>query len=418
MSTLAVAASPTANQRTEALLIPPPTVSAMTDRSTGKFSRRARSRTAPAVTASDSVPTSSEPLEAPADRTYWTHLNRPFALGFLITLGGLTAFALGMAITDLVTIWIYVAFALFAALGLDPIVRRLERGRIPRAWGIVIVYGVFAILMLGVLWLIIPTVVEQVSQFVRDLPTMVRDFQSTELYAWIDERFGAQASDLLAQIQHFLSDPSNIATIGGGVLQMGATIATTISGIIIIIVLSLYFLASLDQIKQAFYRLWPARTRAFVGEMTEEITGSVGAYLGGMVILAFFNSLMTFILFTILDLPFPLLLAVVAFCITIIPLVGTVLFWVIGTVVALFASPVGGLIFAIAYLIYMQVEAYVLTPKVMNKAISIPGSLVVIGAMVGGTLMGLLGALVAIPVTASILLIIKKVFIPRQDAKV
>jgi len=78
----------------------------------------------------------------------------------------------------------------------------------------------------------------------------------------------------------------------------------------------------------------------------------------------------------------------------------------------------GALVFALAYLAYMQIEAYVLTPRVMNKAISVPGSLVVIGALVGGTLMGLLGALVAIPVTASILLIIKKVFIPKQDAKV
>ncbi len=418
MSTHAVSASPAANERANVLSIPPPTVRPMTDRSSGKFLRRSRTRATPAVTASEPVLASSEPLEAPADRTYWTHLNRPFALGFLITLGGLTAFALGMAITGLVTIWIYVAFALFAALGLDPIVRRLERNRIPRAWGIVIVYGVFALLMLGVLWLIIPTVVQQIAQFVRDLPTMVRDFQATEFYAWIQERLGSQAGDLVAQIQRFLADPGNIATIGGGVLQVGATIATTISGIIIIIVLSLYFLASLDQIKQAFYRLWPARSRAFVGEMTEEITGSVGSYLGGMVVLAFFNSLMTFILYTILQLPFPLLMAVISFCITIIPLVGTVLFWIIGTVVALFASPIAGLIFATAYLVYMQIEAYVLTPKVMNKAISIPGSLVVIGAMVGGTLMGLLGALVAIPVTASILLIIKKVFIPRQDAKV
>ena len=94
------------------------------------------------------------------------------------------------------------------------------------------------------------------------------------------------------------------------------------------------------------------------------------------------------------------------------------LFWGIGTLVALISSPLGALVFAIAYLVYMQLEAYVLTPKVMNKAISVPGSLVVIGALVGGTLMGLLGALVAIPVTASILLIIQKVFIPRQDAAV
>lgn len=111
-------------------------------------------------------------------------------------------------------------------------------------------------------------------------------------------------------------------------------------------------------------------------------------------------------------------MAVVAFSVTLIPLVGSVLFWSIGTVVALIASPIGGLVFAIVYLVYMQIEAYVLTPKVMNTAISVPGSLVVIGALVGGTLMGLLGALVAIPVTASILLIIKKVYIPKQDAAV
>ncbi|GAA3028088.1 AI-2E family transporter [Microbacterium dextranolyticum] len=367
---------------------------------------------APLLTTADGAP-----LEPPADRTYWSYLNRPFTVGFFVTFGGLVAFALGMAITNLVTIWIYIAFALFAALGLDPLVSRLERHRVSRAWGIVIVYAVFTVLMVGVLWLIIPTVVSQVAQFVRDLPQMISTFQHSDAYAWITERFGDQAGALLAQLQQFISDPANIAAIGGGVFQVGATIASSISGLIIIIVLSLYFLASLDQIKQAFYRLWPARSRTFVSGMTDEITGSVGSYLGGMVVLAFFNSVMTFILYTVLHLPFPLLMAVVAFCLTIIPLVGTVMFWVVGCLVALFASPLGALVFAVLYLVYMQVEAYVLTPKVMNKAISVPGSLVVIGALVGGTLMGLLGALVAIPVTASILLIIKKVYIPRQDAK-
>ncbi|MEC5151412.1 AI-2E family transporter [Cryobacterium sp. GrIS_2_6] len=67
------------------------------------------------------------------------------------------------------------------------------------------------------------------------------------------------------------------------------------------------------------------------------------------------------------------------------------------------------------YLVYLQIEAYVLTPRVMNKAIAVPGSLVVIGAIAGGALLGMLGALIAIPVTASILLIIKTVVVPRQD---
>ncbi|GAA3919037.1 AI-2E family transporter [Microbacterium invictum] len=353
-----------------------------------------------------------------AGRTFWANLNRPFVLGFFLVLGGLAAFALGLAITDLITIWIYIAFALFAALGLNPVVMRMEKHGVSRTWGIVIVYLVFALVMVAVLWLVIPTVVEQISQFVRDLPSTIANFQDTEFYAWINEQFGEQAPALLAEIQAFITNPANIAAIGGGVVQVGVGIATTISGLIIIIVLSLYFLATLPEMKHALYRMLPARNRPLGEELTEEITSSVGGYLSGMVVLAFCNSVFVFLMFTILNLPFPLLMAVIAFCITIIPLVGTVLFWVIGSLFALFASPLGALIFAIAYLVYMQVEAYVLTPRVMNKAISVPGSLVVIGALVGGTLMGLLGALVAIPVTASILIIIKKVFIPKQDAKI
>ena len=351
-------------------------------------------------------------------RTIWANLNHPFVIGFFLTFGGLVAFALGMAITSLVTIWIYIAFAMFAALGLDPLVRRLQARGMKRAWAITVVYFVFALVIIAILWLIVPTVIQQIAQFIRDLPGMIGDFQRSDLFAWLVTQFGDQAPDLLAELQMFLTDPNNVAAIGGGVLSIGLSIGTTISGIIIIIVLSLYFLASLPEIKQAFYRLWPARLRSTTTEITEQITESVGGYLGGMVVLAFFNSLVAFLLYLFLGLPFPALMAVVAFSVTLIPLVGSVLFWSIGTVVALIASPIGGLVFAIVYLVYMQIEAYVLTPKVMNKAISVPGSLVVIGALVGGTLMGLLGALVAIPVTASILLIIKKVYIPKQDAAV
>ncbi|ALJ18517.1 AI-2E family transporter [Microbacterium sp. No. 7] len=360
----------------------------------------------------------TDDLEAPEGRTFWASLNHPFGVGFLLTLGGLAALALGFAIRDLATVWIYIAFALFIALGLDPLVRRLERAGVSRAWSIVIVFFGFALVLAGVLWLIIPTVVEQISQFVRDLPDAIREFQNSDAYAWVSERFGEQAQSLLADVQAFLTDPGNIAAIGGGVLQVGASIATTLSGLLIVIVLSLYFVATLDTMKQAFYRLVPARNRPGAAELTEEITASVGGYLGGMVILAFINSVFVFIMHLVLGLPFPMLMAVVAFCITLIPLIGTVLFWVIATALALFTSPLMALIFGVAYLVYMQLEAYVLTPRVMNRTISVPGSLVVIGALVGGTLMGLLGALVAIPVTASILLIIKKVFIPRQDAKV
>lgn len=347
----------------------------------------------------------------------WRAVHHPFALGFFVTLGALVALLLGLAFSNLSTVIIYVVFALFAALGLDPVVRLLERRGLSRTWGIVIVYVAFAIVLVAVLWLIIPTVVRQIAQFVQDVPSLIADFQKSDTYAWLQNQFGSSIGDLLGQLQSFLVDPGHLAAIGGGVLQVGVTIVTGISGAIIILVLSLYFLASLPAIKQSFYRVLPAYGRPRVADLTEKITDSIGGYLMGMVILAFCNATFVFLMFFFMGLPFPLLLAVVAFCITLIPLVGTVLFWVIGSVVALFADPVGALIFASAYLIYMQLEAYLLTPRIMNRTISIPGALVVIGALVGGTLLGLLGALVAIPVTASLLLILKQVLIPRQDAK-
>lgn len=353
-----------------------------------------------------------------SSRNVWTTLNRPFATGLGATLGGLFAIAIGMAFTHLASVLIWIGFALFAAVGLDPVVRQLESRRVARPWAIVIVFSSLALILTGVLLVVVPTAVTQIAQFVRDIPKLVSDFQSTALFGWLTRTFGTDASTIVSEVESFLTHPDHLATIGRGALQVGGTIATTISGLIIVLVLTLYFLASLPKMKTSFLRLVPARNRPGTASMAEEITDSVGGYLIGMVILAFCNAVVSLVLHLLLGLPFPMLLAVVAFCITLIPLIGSVLYWGIATGIALFTGWLPALIFAIAYLVYMQIEAYVLTPRVMSRAISVPGALVVIGALVGGTLLGLLGALIAIPVTASILLIGKRVFVPKQDAKV
>lgn len=351
-------------------------------------------------------------------RFVWTGLSQPFGVGFTATLGALAALVLGFALSSLSTVLIYIFFALFAALGLDPVVRLLERRGMARTWAIVTVFAGFAVVLVGAVLLVVPTVVRQVAGFIDDLPQTISSFMRTDLFLGLESTFGDSVGTILDDVQAFLTDPANIAAIGGGVLQVGVGIATGISSVVIVIVLTLYFIATLPSMKQSLYRLSPARSRARLADMTEQITDSIGGYLMGMVLLAFFNALFTLVLQLILGLPFPALMAVTAFLITIIPLVGPVLFWIIGSTFALFVDPLSALIFAVAYLGYMQIEAYVFTPRVMNRAVSVPGSLVVIGALVGGTLLGLLGALVAIPVTASILLIIRQVVIPRQDAKV
>lgn len=375
--------------------------------------------TTPAPVTDPAAPPSRLVDESPEPRTaFWTRIDRPFVFGFLVTLGGLGAVMLGLALTSLSTVLIYIALALFAALGLDPAVRFLERRGLSRAISVVVVILALIVVFALLLWMVIPIVVEQITSFVRSVPGMIQDFTRTDLYATLENQFGEQFQDLVAEVQKFLSDFGNIAMIGGGALKVGASIASGISGAIIVLVLTLYFLASLSGIKASLLRLAPARDRARAGDITDQITDSVGGYVMGMVVLAFCNASLAFVLFLLLGLPFPPLMATVAFCITLIPLVGSVLFWIIGTGIALITDPIGALIFALIYLVYMQIEAYVITPRVMNRAVAVPGSLVVIGALAGGTLLGLLGALVAVPVTASILIIIKQVWVPKQDARV
>jgi len=355
--------------------------------------------------------------EAPISR-FWARLDSPFGVGFLLTLGGLGALAIGAAFINLSTIFIYIAFAMFAALGLDPVIKLFERHNVRRGLAVLIVFFVFAVVVIGLLWLVVPTLVAQITSFIDNFPQTVQNFQDSDFFHWLEGIFGTGLSSLVTDAENFLTDPKNIAAIGGGALKIGAGIATAVSGGLIVVVLTLYFVLSLAGIKASFVQFAAARNRPKARSMIDQITESVGGYLMGMVILAFCNSVIAFTLHLILGLPFPLLMGVLAFCITIIPLVGPVLYWIVATILALFTSLLSALIFAICYLIYIQIEAYVLTPKVMSKAIEIPGSLVVIGALIGGTLLGLLGALIAIPVTASILLIIKQVFLPRQDAKI
>lgn len=356
-----------------------------------------------------------------ADRPrFAVDLGHPFAWGFLATAGALVAILLGGAISSLSTVWVSIGAAVFIALALDPMVKWLEGHHLSRGLSIGIVFGGFALAFAGLLALVLPTAVTQISQFASAVPGYITGIQQAE---WFQKLVAASGqadlvSTLLTQARSWLSNPANLLTLGGGALAVGTGVVNGLWGSFIVLVLTLYFLASLRTMKDALLRISPAHSRGQLAEMTEQLSESVGGYVSGMAILAVCNAVFAFIVLWILQVPFAALLAVAALAITFIPMVGSLLFFILGTVVALFTSWWAALIFAGVYAAYMQVEAYVMTPRIMTKAVDIPGSLVLIGAMVGASLLGLLGALVAVPVTASLLMILNRVFIPRQDAKI
>lgn len=345
-------------------------------------------------------------------------LDHPLAVGFLATIGVLGALVLGSAIGSISTILVYIVLAMFLALGLDPIVRMLERHKVKRGAGIAIVFCGFALVAVAFFVFVLPPVIAQVVQLVEAIPEGVENIPQSDWFAQLTPDAQAAVLAGMGQLADWISAPSTIAMLGGGVLAVGIGFVAGISASFIVIALTLYFLASLAAAKQALYALAPAHSRVRLEDLTERITGSVGSALIGSVILSSLNAAAVFILHVVIGLPFPALMAVIAFVITLIPLFGSVIFWIFASIIALFSSPTQALIFFIAYLIYIQLESYVISPRVMNKAIAIPAALVLIGALAGGALAGVVGVLVALPVMASLLLIIREVVVPRQNLKV
>ncbi len=355
----------------------------------------------------------------PRPRRMVVDLGHPFIWGFTATVGGLVAISLANAMVSLSTVLVSVGAALFIALALDPLVRWLEGHRMSRGLSIAVVFAGFAVLFGAVVALVLPTAVGQITQFAQAVPGYLTDLQNTDWFAGVMAATGQGElfRNLLDQARAWLSNPVNLLAIGGGALAVGTGVVNAVSGALIVLVLTLYFLASLRTMKEGLNRIAPAYARTRLAGIVDQITEAVGGYVSGMAILAACNAVVAFVLLSLLGVPFAPLLAFLALLITMIPMIGSVLFWLLATAVALFTSWWVGLVFAAVYFAYMQVEAYVMTPRVMTKAVDVPGSLVLIGAMVGGTLLGLLGALVAVPVTASLLMIVRDVFVPRQDAK-
>ncbi|HEU4466362.1 MAG TPA: AI-2E family transporter [Agromyces sp.] len=343
---------------------------------------------------------------------------RAFRMGFVGAIGVLLAVFLGGIIGQLSTVILYIALALFLALGLDPIVSWLQRRGMPRWVAILIVFLFVIGLFVALIATIVPLVVEQVSTIVENWDQVVEDTANSDVVAWISSIAGGTTwiEDGIASIGDWLGDPQNIGALTGGILAVGAGIAGGLTGATIVLILTLYFLASLDSMKRYAARFVPASSRNGFLDVSQEITGSVGRYVIGQLSLASINGVLSLIYLSIIGAPAPILLAFIAFLGSLVPLVGTLTGAVIITIFSFAASPATGVAAAIYYLIYMQVEAYVLSPRIMSRAVSVPGALVVIAAVAGGTLGGVLGALVAIPIAASLIIIVEKVIFPRQDA--
>lgn len=349
-------------------------------------------------------------------------IHSPFRTALVATLGvGLGILLIG-SLQNLSTVLLYVGTALFLSLGLDPLVSFLERRRLPR-WlavlvTIVVVLGVFA----GIILIVIPVLVDQISELVVQITAIVqRGTAIDDLKNWMQDVFpNLRVDEVFAYVEDWLN--TNLAEIGGsigqGVLAASGALLSGLFGAFIVLILTIYLTASTPSLKRAVYQLAPASKRERFVDLADQITDSVGYYVIGQVTQGVINGVLSMIFLSIIDAPFPAVLAVIAFFFSLIPLVGTLTGSTIIVLLCLvpgLGSPATAVAAGIYYLIYMQIEAYVISPRIMSRAVSVPGAVVVVAALAGGSLLGLLGALIAIPVAASILILYRQVLIPRMN---
>ena len=346
-------------------------------------------------------------------------VHNPFRVALVATLGVGVGMLLIGSVQTLSTILLYVGTALFLSLGLEPAISFLERRKLPR-WAAVLItiLGVLAAFA-GIVLMLVPIIASQISQLIEAITKAIESGTTLDDFkTWLGGVFpNLNVNDVFAFVEDWVSN-LDYTSIGQGVLAVGASVLAGLAGAFIVLILTIYFTASTPNLKAAIYQLVPASKRARFIDIAEQITKSVGYFVMGQVTMGVINGVLSAIFLSIIGAPFPAVLAVVAFFFSLIPLVGTLTGSAIIVLTCLgLGSPTTALIAGIYYLVYMQIEAYVISPRVMNRAVSVPGAVVVIAALAGGSLLGLLGALIAIPVAASILIIYRQVIIPRQNER-
>ena len=204
-------------------------------------------------------------------------------------------------------------------------------------------------------------------------------------------------------------------TLLGGLVGAGVIVIGAVGSLLVVVVLTVYFLAGLPRIKLFAYRLAPQSRRARVILLGDEIFTKVGAYVLGNVATSVIAGIGTFAWMMIFGIPYPVLLGLFVALLDLIPVIGSTIGGIVVTLVALTVSlPVA--LFTIAFYVgYRLAEDYLLVPRILGRAVKVPAVVSVVAVLVGGALLGIIGALVAIPAAAALRLWLDEVAFRRLD---
>ena len=335
----------------------------------------------------------------------------PFLAGFLGGLGLLLAYGVFLGLRNAASILVLIFVALFLAIGLNPAVSRLRAWGMPRGAAVATVALVLLLLLCGGLFALVPPLVTQSGELINNAPDYLRALQRNRTISDLIERY-----DLVERVQGAVN-AGTVTNALGGVVGGARLLFGTIFNVLTVLVLTIYFMAAFDRIKGHVYELVPASRRDRVRLLGDEILAKVGAYMVGAVAIAVVAGLSTWVFAMIVGLAYPFALAVAVAIFDLIPQIGATLGAVIVTIVGFATSLTAGIACAVFFIVYQQLENYLIYPTVMRRSVKVSDVAAVVAALVGVGLFGVIGALVAIPMVAAVQLIVREVAVPAQQRR-
>ena len=336
----------------------------------------------------------------------------PFYLGFFGGLGALTAWWLGTTLLAIGSTLLLIVVSLFLAAGLHPAVLFLERRGLRRGFAVLTVTTAFLAGVTLFVVAIVPVIADQVRALTDNAPGWFDQLQRNERIRDLEAEY-----QVLERAKEYVAGGDFISGLFGGVLGLGLALLGAVFNAFIVLVLTLYFLASMETTKAALYRLAPASRRDRVSRLGDRVLAGIGGYVSGAFVVAVVAGLSSLVFLFAVGLgEYAVALATVVALLGVIPMIGATLGAVVVVAIGFATDVQTGIICIVFYVIYQQVENYLIYPRVMSRSVDLPGAVIVISALVGAAVLGVVGALLAIPTAAGILMLLREVYVRRQDA--
>jgi predicted PurR-regulated permease PerM len=317
------------------------------------------------------------------------------------TLGVLLVLLAAYGVYLIRSILVLVFIALFLAVSLEPAVQWLTRRGVRRSWAVTIVMSALVVLFGLFIWSIVPPLVDQGGRLVADLPGYYQRLSR-------DSAVIREVTDRYHLTERLSALPGKLA---GGAVGFIQRFLSLVASSLTVLVLTIYFMADLPRLQRGVIRLFPPRRRPRIAEIVDITVEKVGGYMIGNIIISLFAGASTFVCLEIVRVPFALPLAVTVALTDLIPMIGASLGAAICVIVAVATEGVwpAGVVVLLFFIAYQQVENYLIAPRVFRNTVDLSSAGVLLVALTGGVVLGLVGAVIAIPVAAAIKVVISPI---------